>query len=150
MKVVLQRVSSCSLLIDGAVYSSISNGLLVLLGIAEHDTGEDVVWLSGKIARMRIFSDNAGKMNLSVKDISGGILLVSQFTLQGNANKGNRPSFIQAARPEIAAPLYEAMIRQLSIDLGKSVATGVFGANMQIDLINDGPVTIILDSKSRE
>lgn len=147
---VLQRVSSCSLLIDGAVYSSISNGLLVLLGIAEHDTGEDVVWLSGKIARMRIFSDNAGKMNLSVKDISGGILLVSQFTLQGNANKGNRPSFIQAARPEIAAPLYEAMIRQLSIDLGKSVATGVFGANMQIDLINDGPVTIILDSKSRE
>lgn len=122
----------------------------MLLGIAENDTLEDSQWLGGKIMRMRIFSDEAGKMNLSVKDIAGEILLVSQFTLLGNANKGNRPSFIRAARPESAIPLYEAMIQQLTNELGKPIATGVFGADMQIELVNNGPVTLLLDSKSRE
>lgn len=149
MKVVIQRVSRCSLWMDGKLFSSIAEGLLVLLGIGEGDSAKDWQWLSGKIAGLRIFSDDAGKMNLSVKEVDGAIMLVSQFTLLGNVYKGNRPSFIEAAGSEVARPLYEAMIQQLSIDLGKPVATGVFGADMQIELINNGPVTILLDSKAR-
>lgn len=150
MKAVIQRVSQCSLSVDGETKSAIEKGLLVLLGIATNDKAEDVAWLSGKISKMRIFSDAEGKMNLSVKDIQGDIMLVSQFTLLGNALKGNRPSFINAARPEEAIPLYKAMIEQLSEDLGKPVATGCFGADMQISMINDGPVTILLDTEERK
>jgi len=147
MRVVIQRVQQSGLYIDRAERCRINQGLVVLLGIEGNDTLKDVAWLSSKIVNMRIFSDKAGLMNLSVKDISGEILLVSQFTLYAHARKGNRPSFVKAARPEKAVPLYEEMIRQLSSGLGQAIKTGVFGAMMQIELINDGPVTIILDSK---
>jgi D-tyrosyl-tRNA(Tyr) deacylase len=147
MRVVLQRVSEASVTIDGQVKASISKGLLVLLGIEDADTGADVAWLSKKIVQMRIFGDGAGLMNLSVQDIDGGILMISQFTLHAATRKGNRPSFIKAARPEKAIPLYEHMILQLQTDLGKEVATGSFGADMKVSLINDGPVTVIIDSK---
>lgn len=147
MKVVIQRVRQCRLCIDGKEYSAIQQGLLVLLGIAFDDTEKDIDWLCRKISRMRLFADEQGKMNLSVQDIDGDIMLVSQFTLLADARKGNRPSFIRAARPEAAIPLYEMMITRLSEAIGKPVATGVFGADMQIDLCNDGPVTIVLDSR---
>ncbi|HET8573630.1 MAG TPA: D-aminoacyl-tRNA deacylase [Edaphocola sp.] len=147
MKAVIQRVSQCRLSIGGIGHSVIRQGLLVLIGIAAGDTGKDMHWLCRKISQMRLFADGEGKMNLSVKDINGDIMLVSQFTLLADARKGNRPSYIRAARPETAIPLYEAMVRQLSEALGKPVATGVFGADMQITLTNDGPVTIILDSR---
>ena len=133
--------------IDGQVKGSIQKGLLVLLGIEDADTEEDVTWLSKKIVQMRIFGDDAGLMNLSVQDINGEILIISQFTLYAATRKGNRPSFIKAARPEKAIPLYEKMIAQLQTDLGKDVATGSFGADMKVALIHDGPVTIIVDSK---
>lgn len=147
MRAVLQRVSEASVIIDGAVKGSIQKGLLVLLGIEDADTEADVVWLSKKIVQMRIFGDDAGLMNLSVQDINGEILIISQFTLHASTRKGNRPSFIKAARPEKAIPLYEQMIAQLQTDIGKGVATGTFGADMKVSLINDGPVTIIIDSK---
>lgn len=150
MKAVIQRVSQCSLSIEGKLQTTIAEGLLVLLGIASGDTSDDVTWLSGKVCKLRIFADTEGKMNLSVKEKKGEIMLVSQFTLLGNALKGNRPSFVNAARPEVAIPLYEAMIKQLSEDLGKPVVTGCFGADMQINLINDGPVTILLDTEDRK
>ena len=146
---VIQRVSQASVTIDGQLKSKIGPGLLLLLGITHDDTLEDVVWLSQKIVNMRIFGDADGKMNLSVKDQQGEILIVSQFTLHANTKKGNRPSFIEAARPEVAIPLYEAFIKQVEVDLGKKVQTGEFGADMKVNLLNDGPVTIIIDTKNR-
>lgn len=150
MKIVLQRVNSASVIIDRKVKCSIGQGLLILLGIADTDTEEDVEWLTKKIVAMRIFSDAAGLMNRSVTDADGELLVVSQFTLQASTKKGNRPSFIKAARPEKAVPLYETFIARLEQESGKPVATGIFGADMHISLINEGPVTIIIDSKNRE
>ncbi|KAB7725591.1 D-tyrosyl-tRNA(Tyr) deacylase [Rudanella paleaurantiibacter] len=150
MIAVLQRVSEASVTIDGAVKGRINTGFLILLGITHTDTDEDVVWLSKKIVGMRIFNDEAGKMNLDLAAVGGSILLISQFTLHANTKKGNRPSFIEAARPEVAIPLYERMIAQLSADLGHPVQTGEFGADMKVALLNDGPVTIIIDSKNRQ
>jgi D-tyrosyl-tRNA(Tyr) deacylase len=150
MIAVLQRVSEASVTIDGAVKGQINTGFLILLGITHTDTDEDVVWLSKKIVGMRIFNDEAGKMNLDLAAVGGSILLISQFTLHASTKKGNRPSFIEAARPEVAIPLYERMIAQLSADLGHPVQTGEFGADMKVALLNDGPVTIIIDSKNRQ
>lgn len=150
MIAVIQRVSEASVNIDQKTYSSINQGLMVLLGICGDDSEEDIQWLSAKICQMRIFSDREGKMNLSVKDIHGEILIVSQFTLHASTKKGNRPSFIDAARPEIAVPLYERFIKTVEQDLGKKVMTGVFGADMKVTLINDGPVTIIIDTKNKK
>lgn len=149
MKAVVQRVLKSELYIDGQKHSSIEKGLLVLIGIAKDDQETDVLWMSRKLAHLRIFSDEEGKMNLSLLDINGELLLVSQFTLQANTQKGSRPSFIEAAPPDQAIPLYEQLIRELSKLIPRPIATGVFGADMQISLINDGPVTIILDSKSK-
>ncbi len=150
MRAVLQRVADAAVTIDGAVYASIGQGLLVLLGIEDADGDEDIRWLSQKIVQMRIFDDENGVMNVSVRDIDGQILLVSQFTLHASVKKGNRPSYIKASKPEFAIPLYEKMIRQLENDLGKEIRTGIFGAEMEVRLMNDGPVTIIIDSKTRE
>src|ERR1035437_519110 len=150
MRAVIQRVLSASVSIGGTINSKINKGLLILLGIEETDTEEDILWLSGKIVRLRIFNDAEGVMNLAVTDIKGEILVVSQFTLHASTKKGNRPSYIKAARPEIAIPLYEKFIKHLSIELGKPLATGEFGADMQVSLINDGPVTIIIDTKNKE
>jgi D-tyrosyl-tRNA(Tyr) deacylase len=149
MKAVLQRVKEASVTIDGEVTGAISMGLLVLLGIETADTQEDVVWLANKIVNMRIFDDAEGVMNLSVKEVSGQLLLVSQFTLHASTKKGNRPSYIAAAKHDISIPLYEAMIQQLNIEMGGPIQTGKFGADMQVALINNGPVTIIIDSKSK-
>jgi len=150
MKAVIQRVTSCSLLIDGILYSHIQHGLLVLLGIESIDNEEDVEWLSGKISRLRIFGDNDGVMNRSVQETEGEIMVVSQFTLHASTKKGNRPSYIKAASPETAIPLYEAFIQNLERNTGKPIATGKFGAHMEINLVNDGPVTIIIDTKNKE
>ena len=150
MRVVIQRVSEASVKIDGIVSGTISNGLMILLGIEENDSEEDIEWLCGKIARLRVFNDEQKVMNLSVTDVGAGVLVVSQFTLHASTRKGNRPSYIRAARPEIAIPLYEAFKSKLSEMLGKPVQSGEFGAMMQIHLVNDGPVTIIMDSKARE
>ena len=150
MRAVIQRVSKASVIIDGKIHSQIEKGLLVLLGIEDVDTIEDIEWLSGKIVNLRIFDDAEGVMNESVKDKNGDIILVSQFTLHASTKKGNRPSYIKASKPDIAVPLYEKMIRQLSIDLGKPVGAGVFGADMKVDLLNDGPVTIVIDTKNKE
>jgi D-tyrosyl-tRNA(Tyr) deacylase len=150
MRVVIQRVSRASVTIGGAVHASIGKGLLVLLGIEDADSGEDVQWLSGKIVNLRIFDDAAGVMNESVNEQHGEILLVSQFTLHASTKKGNRPSYIRASKPDIAIPVYEQMIKQLSADLGKPVQTGIFGADMKVELLNDGPVTIWMDSKNKE
>lgn len=150
MRAVIQRVSKASVTIEGKIRGEISTGLLILLGIEDADSSEDVEWLSGKISRLRIFDDKKGVMNLSVKEIDGEILLISQFTLHASIKKGNRPSYIKAAKPEIAIPLYEKFKKQLEIDIGKTIQTGEFGAEMQISLINDGPVTIIIDTKNRE
>ena len=150
MRAVIQRVSKASVTISEKVISSIGNGALILLGIEDADTIDDIEWLAGKIARLRIFADKQGVMNLSVVDISGDILVVSQFTLHAGTRKGNRPSYIKAARPEIAVPLYEKFIKKIEGEIGKPVKTGEFGAMMQIELINDGPVTIIIDTKRRE
>lgn len=149
MRAVVQRVAQASVSIGGAVKAAIGPGLLVLLGAEPADTAEDVAWLSGKIARLRIFNDAQGLMNLSVRDVGGAALVVSQFTLYASTKKGNRPSFTEAAKPELAIPLYEAFVRQLSADLGQPVATGEFGADMQVMLVNDGPVTIWFDTKRR-
>lgn len=150
MRAVIQRASEASVTINGVVRGAIQQGLVVLLGIEDTDTSEDIVWLSGKIVRLRVFDDDAGVMNRSVQEVSGGILLISQFTLHASTKKGNRPSYIRAARPEVAVPLYEAFIRQLTADLGRSIETGEFGAMMQVALVNDGPVTIWIDTKNRE
>ncbi len=150
MRVVIQRVSSASVTIEGSIKSSIETGLLVLVGIEDADTKEDIQWLSSKIINLRIFPDAAGVMNQSVMDINGSILLISQFTLHASTKKGNRPSYIKAARPEIAIPLYEQFIQQLEQDLGKPIGTGEFGTDMKVALVNDGPVTILIDSKNRE
>jgi D-tyrosyl-tRNA(Tyr) deacylase len=150
MRAVIQRVSRASVSIQHALKSSIERGLLVLLAVEAADTNEDIEWLSGKIVRLRIFPDENGVMNRSVQEIGGDILLVSQFTLFASTHKGNRPSYGRSAPPPIAIPLYEAFVRRLSADLGKPVPTGEFGADMQVELINDGPVTIIIDSKAKE
>ena len=150
MRVVLQRVSSASVTIDGRVAGRIGRGLLVLAGIEDADTAADGEWLAQKLVKLRIFADPEDHMNLSVQDIAGGILLVSQFTLFASTQKGTRPSFNKAGRPEHARPLYEQFIAQLSTALGRPVQTGEFGAMMEVALVNDGPVTIILDSKARE
>lgn len=150
MKAVIQRVTHADLLIDGEPYSSVGKGLVVLLGIDDKDTDQDAEWLCQKIIALRIFSDDKGLMNLSLKDITGSLMLVSQFTLIASYKKGNRPSFIYAARPEKAVPLYEYCIRILSDMLGKSIATGIFGADMKVCLTNDGPVTIIMDTHNKE
>ncbi|HYC28796.1 MAG TPA: D-aminoacyl-tRNA deacylase [Chitinophagaceae bacterium] len=150
MKAVIQRVSQASVTIHGQVASAIGPGLMVLLGIEDSDTQEDIEWLSGKIVNLRIFNDDAGVMNISIKDMGGDILLVSQFTLHASTKKGNRPSYIRASKPEVAVPLYESMIARLGMDLGKAVFTGRFGADMKVALVNDGPVTIIIDTKNKE
>lgn len=150
MKVVIQRVSEASVTIDNVVKSAINKGYMLLLGIEEADNLEDIDWLSKKIVGLRIFSDSEGKMNLDIKELNGDILLISQFTLHAQTKKGNRPSYIKAARPEQAIPLYEQFIKQLSLDLGKQIFTGDFGADMKVALVNDGPVTIIIDSKNKE
>lgn len=149
MIAVIQRVSQASVTIDSEAKGQISIGFLVLLGITHTDTREDVDWLSKKIVGMRIFNDADQKMNLDLAAINGDILLVSQFTLHASTKKGNRPGFTEAARPDVAIPLYELMIAQLTTDLGKPIQTGVFGADMKVSLLNDGPVTIIVDSKNR-
>jgi len=149
MKTVIQRVSQASVEINQQIKSKISIGLLILLGIEHDDTIEDIDWLCGKIARLRIFGDKSNVMNLSIMDVNGEILLISQFTLHANTKKGNRPSFVKAARPKIAVPIYNQFITQLERELGKPIQTGEFGADMKVALINDGPVTIIIDSKSR-
>jgi D-tyrosyl-tRNA(Tyr) deacylase len=150
MRVVVQRVSRASVTIADKVPRSIGRGLVVLLGIEAADSAEDVVWLAGKIARLRIFSDEAGQMNLSVAELGAEVLVVSQFTLFAATKKGNRPSFLHAARPETAVPLYEAFLARLATELARPVACGEFGADMQVELVNDGPVTIWIDSKNRE
>ena len=150
MRAVIQRVSEASVTIERSVKGAIQTGLVVLLAIDAADTPEDIEWLSGKIVRLRVFPDDHGVMNHSVLEAGGGILLVSQFTLYASTRKGNRPSYSRSAGPEIAIPLYQAFIRKLTEDLGKPVQTGEFGADMQVSLINDGPVTIIMDTKLRE
>lgn len=150
MRAVVQRVSSASVTVEGDVISAMEAGLLVLLGITEEDGTEDIQWLVRKIANLRIFNDADGVMNLSLLDIKGEVIVVSQFTLYAAIKKGNRPSYINAAKPDIAVPLYEAFVLELEKELGKKVGTGVFGADMKVDLVNDGPVTIIMDSKNKE
>lgn len=150
MRAVIQRVSEAGVTIEGKMRSKIGKGLLIFLGIEDSDGPEDIEWLSAKIVNLRIFNDKNGVMNISVKDTAGDILLVSQFTLHAATKKGNRPSYIRASKPDIAIPLYEKMIVQLEKDLGKSILTGEFGADMKVSLINDGPVTIISDTKNKE
>jgi D-tyrosyl-tRNA(Tyr) deacylase len=150
MRAVIQRVSSASVAIGGQIKAGIGHGLLVLLAIEDTDTEEDVEWLSGKISRLRIFNDAKGVMNCSVRESGGAILLVSQFTLFASTKKGNRPSYTRSARPENAIPLYERFTTQLTQDCGQPIQTGAFGADMQVSLVNDGPVTIVMDSKARE
>ena len=150
MRVVIQRVSEASIKIEGEVKGEIQQGLMVLVGVEDADNEADVDWIASKIINQRIFSDVEGKMNLSVKDVGGNVLLISQFTLHASTKKGNRPSFINAAKPPIAIPLYNSLISKLSVLLGCEIATGEFGANMKVSLINDGPVTIVMDSKRKE
>jgi D-aminoacyl-tRNA deacylase len=150
MRAVVQRVAEAKVTIAGTVKGAIQYGLVVLLAIEEADTAEDVEWLSGKIARLRVFDDDAGVMNRSVQEVQGGILLISQFTLFASTRKGNRPSYSRSARPETAVPLYQKFIERLEQDLGRPIQTGEFGAQMLVNLTNDGPVTIIIDSKTRE
>lgn len=150
MKAVVQRVLQASVTIDGSVFAEIKTGLLVLAGIEDADNNEDIEWLSKKIINLRIFDDEKKVPNISVKDINGDVLLVSQFTLHASTKKGNRPSYIKASKPDVAIPLYKKMIAQLEIDLGKKIFTGEFGADMKVMLQNDGPVTIIIDTKNRE
>lgn len=150
MRAVIQRVARASVTADGTLTARIGPGLLVLLGIEDADTQSDIDWLSGKIVRMRIFDDPQGVMNLSVQDTGGDIVVVSQFTLHASTAKGNRPSYIRAAKSETAVPLYRAFLKKIAEDLGKPVGSGVFGADMQVDLLNDGPVTILIDTHARE
>jgi D-tyrosyl-tRNA(Tyr) deacylase len=150
MKAVIQRVSSCSVTIDNQVVAEIQKGLLVLVGIEDEDNQEDINWLTAKIANLRIFDDENEVMNLSLKEINGDMIIVSQFTLHASTKKGNRPSYLKASKPEVAIPLYEAFIKQMETELGKKVQTGKFGADMKVALLNDGPVTIIIDTKNKE
>ena len=150
MKAVIQRVSQASVTINGEKVSEISKGLLVLIGIEDADAQEDIQWLSSKIVNLRIFGDDNEVMNLSVKDCDGDIIVVSQFTLQASTKKGNRPSYIKASKPESAIPIYENFVTQMQLDLGKKIQTGEFGADMKVSLLNDGPVTIIIDTKNKE
>lgn len=150
MRAVIQRVSEARVTVEGAIIGQIQRGLMVLVGIINEDDASDIEWLSNKIIHMRIFDDENGVMNKSLVEIGGALLLVSQFTLHASTKKGNRPSYIAAAKPEISIPLYEAMIQQLEKDLGSSIQTGKFGADMKVALINDGPVTITIDSKNKE
>ena len=150
MRAVVQRVSRASVTVDGKVISEIKRGLLVLLGIEDADTMEDITWLSKKIANLRIFNDTHGVMNRSLLQEDGDVIVVSQFTLHAQTKKGNRPSYIKASKPDIAIPLYEDFIRQMELDLGKKVGTGVFGADMKVELLNDGPVTIWMNTKNKE
>lgn len=150
MRVVIQRVSEAAVETNGKIIAEISNGLLVLLGIENEDTIEDIAWLVGKISKLRVFADENDAMNLSILDVDGELLVVSQFTLHASTKKGNRPSFIKAARPEIAIPLYKSFVTALETELNKKVQTGEFGAMMRVALVNDGPVTILIDSKIKE
>ncbi|WP_417856193.1 D-aminoacyl-tRNA deacylase [Xanthomarina gelatinilytica] len=150
MKAVIQRVSKASVTINAKLVANINKGLLVLLGIIEDDTQEDISWLSNKIANLRIFNDKNGVMNQSLQEVDGEVIVVSQFTLHASTKKGNRPSYIKAAKPDTAIPIYENFVKQLEADLGKSVQTGEFGADMKVELLNDGPVTIIIDTKNKE
>lgn len=150
MRAILQRVSQASVRVGGELVSEIGTGLLILLGIEEADTQEDIEWLGRKIANLRIFNDSDGMMNKSIREVEGDALVVSQFTLHAAIKKGNRPSYIKAAKPTTAIPRYEAFVKQLEINLGRSVGTGIFGADMQVSLLNDGPVTIIIDTKNKE
>ncbi len=150
MKAVIQRVSQSSVTINGQVVAQIQNGLLVLIGIEDADNQEDINWLSSKIVGLRIFPDNNNVMNLSLKDIDGDLIVVSQFTLHAATKKGNRPSYIKASKPEIAIPLYESFVQQMELELGKKIQTGQFGADMKVSLVNDGPVTILIDTKNKE
>ncbi|HZJ36594.1 MAG TPA: D-aminoacyl-tRNA deacylase [Gillisia sp.] len=150
MRVVLQRVSQASVSIDNKINAAIKEGILILLGIEDADTSQDIKWLCNKIVKMRIFNDEKGVMNLSLQEIDGEALVISQFTLHASTKKGNRPGYIKAARPEVAIPLYEEFIREFEKILGKKVGTGIFGADMKVSLLNDGPVTIVLDSKNKE
>jgi D-tyrosyl-tRNA(Tyr) deacylase len=150
MRVVLQRVSQASVTVDSKIVANIQKGLLVLVGIEDIDTQEDIDWLVGKIIKMRIFGDENDVMNCSVQDIDGDIIVVSQFTLHASTKKGNRPSYIKASKPEFAIPMYEKFVQSLEKDFNKKIQTGIFGADMKVSLLNDGPVTIIMDSKNRE
>ena len=150
MRAVIQRVIEANVRINGEIKDAIGTGFMVLLGIEHDDTNDDIEWLSNKIVHMRIFSDSNGLMNLALNDVNGDILLISQFTLHSSTKKGNRPSFLQAAKPTIAIPLYEKMIVQLERDLGKKIGVGLFGADMKVALVNDGPVTILIDSKNKQ
>jgi D-tyrosyl-tRNA(Tyr) deacylase len=150
MKVVLQRVSSASVTVEGNKTADIQKGLLVLVGIEDADTQEDIDWLVGKIIKLRIFGDENDVMNCSVQDVDGDIIVVSQFTLHASTKKGNRPSYLKASKPEFAIPMYENFVNSLEKDFGKKIQTGIFGADMKVSLLNDGPVTIIIDSKNRE
>ena len=150
MRAVIQRVTTASVVVENKTAGKIDQGLLVFAGFEDADTEEDIQWLSSKIVQLRIFNDENGVMNLSVKDVEGGILVISQFTLHASTKKGNRPSYIKASKPGIAIPLYEKFKEQLSLDLGKKVEAGIFGADMKVSLLNDGPVTIVMDSKNRE
>ena len=150
MRIIIQRVSNAAVHIEGKVHSSIGTGFMILLGIGEEDTSEDIDWLVRKVAALRIFDDENGVMNRSIIDVQGEIMIVSQFTLFASYKKGNRPSWIKAARPEISIPLYEEFCKKMSHCIGKEVATGVFGADMKVELTNDGPVTICMDTKNKE
>ena len=150
MKVVLQRVTSASVIVEDKIVGEIQKGIVVLVGIEDADSQEDIDWLVTKITQLRIFGDENGVMNLSVEEVNGDVLVVSQFTLHAATKKGNRPSYIKAARPEVAIPMYEKFVSSLETKLGKKVATGIFGADMKVALLNDGPVTIIIDSKNKE
>lgn len=150
MRLVIQRVTKADVSINQQIHSEINKGLLILIGIADDDLKDDVDYLVSKCSKLRVFDDHEGKMNLSIKDVKGEVLLVSQFTLHASTKKGNRPSYIKAASPESAIPLYDYFIQKMNIAMGQKVKTGVFGANMQIELINDGPVTILIDSKNKE
>jgi D-tyrosyl-tRNA(Tyr) deacylase len=150
MRVVVQKVTQASVVIENQTVASINKGLLVLVGIEDTDTSDDITWLSAKIVNLRVFDDDKGVMNLSVKDVEGEVLIVSQFTLHASTKKGNRPSYIRAARPEVAIPIYEAFIKHTETLLGKPISTGQFGAMMQVSLCNDGPVTILIDTKNKE
>lgn len=150
MRAVIQRVAHASVTVGGSCVSQIGSGLLVLLGVEDNDTQDDILWLAGKIARLRIFNDSTGLMNLSLFDVEGDVLVVSQFTLFASTKKGNRPSYIKASNPKYAVPMYELFVKQMELELGKNVGTGVFGADMKVELLNDGPVTILIDTKNKE
>lgn len=150
MRAVIQRVLEASVTIDDKIYSTISNGLVVLIGIEDADNSEDIIWMSKKICSLRIFDDENGTMNYSIKDMDGEIIVISQFTLHSSTNKGNRPSFLKASKREYALPLYQQLVNQVENDFGRKIRTGIFGSDMKVALVNDGPVTIVIDSKIRE